>query len=76
MTLMGTPENNMPSWMNDLIDRLPDGNVYTGGKGKVVPKIRRQQYMYEEVPTPSGKTQTGTTLLITHSHDRIDAGTP
>ena len=28
-----TPDNNRPRWMSDLIDSLPDGNVYTGGKG-------------------------------------------
>ena len=44
---------------NDLIDHLPDENVYTGGKGNVDPKIRGQRYQYEEVPTPNTKIQTG-----------------
>ena len=55
----GTPDNNRPRWMSDLIDSLPDGNVYTGGKGNVDPKIRGQRYQYEEVPTPNTKIQTG-----------------
>ena len=55
----GTPDNNRPRWMSDLIDRLPDGNVYSGGKGNVDPKIRGQRYQYEEVPTPNTKIQTG-----------------
>ena len=56
---MGTPENNWPGCRNDLIDHLPDGNVYTGGKGNVDPKIRSLLYRYEEVPTPNAKTPTG-----------------
>ena len=55
----GTPDNNRPRWMSDLIDSLPDGNVYTGGKGNVDPKIRGQRYQYEEVPTPNTKIQIG-----------------
>ena len=54
-----TPDNNRPRWMSDLIDNLPDGNVYTGGKGNVDPKIRGQRYQYEEVPTPNTEIQTG-----------------
>ena len=55
----GTPDNNRPRWMSDLIDSLPDGNVYTGGKGNVDHKIRGQRYQYEEVPTPNTKIQIG-----------------
>ena len=43
--------------MNDPIDRLPDGNVYTGGKGNVDPKIRGERYRYEEVPTLNTRIQ-------------------
>ena len=55
----GTPDNNRPRWMSELIDSLPEGNVYTGGKGNVDPKIRGQRYQYEEVPIPYAKLQTG-----------------
>ena len=54
-----TRDNNWPGCWNDLIDHLPDENVYTGGKGNVDPKIRGQRYQCGEVPTPNTKLQTG-----------------
>ena len=76
----GTPDNNRPRWMSDLIDSLPDGNVYTGGKGNVDPKIRGQRYQYEEVPTSNTKIQTGIDRLEHlptppyRSHDPMTSG--
>ena len=55
MTTIGMHENNRPSWMNDVIVRLPDGNVCTGGNVlNVDPQIR--------------KTQTGITMIKRSDH--------